>query len=93
MKGTGTGRLGTLDSMTCPPKGGLYEKQQGILQHPNPNVSPGASRLLIVGCGNPAAGDDSAGIEIVRRLSELGGCGCELRAEPLQELSCWRSFP
>jgi hydrogenase maturation protease len=38
-------------------------------------------RLLIVGCGNPAAGDDSAGLEIVRRLSELGGCGCELRAE------------
>jgi hydrogenase maturation protease len=38
-------------------------------------------RLLIVGCGNPAAGDDSAGLEIVRRLGELGGCGCELRAE------------
>ena len=38
-------------------------------------------RLLIVGWGNPAAGDDSAGIEIVRRLSDLGGCGCELRAE------------
>jgi hydrogenase maturation protease len=77
MKGTG----GTLDSMTRPPKGGLHEKQQGVLQHPGPNVSPGASRLLIVGCGNPAAGDDSAGIEIVRRLSDLGGCGCELRAE------------
>jgi hydrogenase maturation protease len=72
---------GTLDSMTCPPKGGLYEKQQRILQHPGPNVSPGASRLLIVGCGNPAAGDDSAGVEILRRLSDLGGCGCELRAE------------
>ncbi len=37
--------------------------------------------LLIVGCGNPAAGDDSVGIETVRRLSDLGGCGCELRAE------------
>ena len=45
------------------------------------NVSASASRLLIVGCGNPAAGDDSAGIKIVRRLSDLGGCGCELRAE------------
>ena len=45
------------------------------------NVSASGSRLLIVGCGNPAAGDDSAGIEIVRRLSDLGGCGCELRAE------------
>jgi hydrogenase maturation protease len=38
-------------------------------------------RLLIVGCGNPDAGDDSAGLEIVRRLSELRDCGCELRAE------------
>jgi hydrogenase maturation protease len=44
------------------------------------NVSATASRLLIVGCGNPDAGDDSAGIEIVRRLSELGDCGCDLRA-------------
>jgi len=43
--------------------------------------SPSGSRLLIVGCGNPAAGDDSAGIEIVRRLTELGDCGCDLRAE------------
>lgn len=25
-------------------------------------------RLLVVGCGNPLAGDDSAGVEIVRRL-------------------------
>jgi len=38
-------------------------------------------RLLIVGCGNPDAGDDSAGIEIVSRLRELGDCGCDLRAE------------
>jgi hydrogenase maturation protease len=45
------------------------------------DVNESSSRLLIVGCGNPAAGDDSAGIEIVRRLSDLGGCGCELRAE------------
>ena len=45
----------------------------------NENANP--SRLLIVGCGNPTAGDDSAGLEIVRRLSELGGCGCDLRAE------------
>jgi hydrogenase maturation protease len=44
-------------------------------------VSASGPRLLIVGCGNPAAGDDSAGIEIVRRLGNLGGCGCELRAE------------
>jgi hydrogenase maturation protease len=45
------------------------------------NVSARGSRLLIVGCGNPVAGDDSAGLEIVRRLSELGDCGCDLRAE------------
>ena len=44
-------------------------------------MSVSASRLLIVGCGNPDAGDDSVGPEIVRRLGELGGCGCELRAE------------
>ena len=45
------------------------------------NVSATGSRLLIVGRGNPAAGDDSAGLEIVHRLSELGDCGCDLRAE------------
>jgi hydrogenase maturation protease len=44
-------------------------------------VSASPSRLLIVGCGNPAAGDDSAGVEIVRRLGELGDFGCDLRAE------------
>jgi hydrogenase maturation protease len=27
------------------------------------------------------AGDDGAGIEIIRRLGELGDCGCDLRAE------------
>jgi hydrogenase maturation protease len=45
------------------------------------NVSANGRRLLIVGCGNPTAGDDGAGIEILRRLSDLGGCGCELRDE------------
>ena len=45
------------------------------------DLSASGNRLLVVGCGNPAAGDDSAGIEIVRRLSDLGGCGCELRGE------------
>jgi len=44
-------------------------------------VSANGRRLVIVGCGNPTAGDDGAGIEIVRRLSELGDCGCDLRAE------------
>lgn len=40
-----------------------------------------AGRLLIVGCGSPDAGDDSAGLEVIRRLREGGDCGCELRAE------------
>jgi len=34
-------------------------------------------RLLVVGCGNPLAGDDSAGVEVVRRLREAGTRGCE----------------
>jgi hydrogenase maturation protease len=45
------------------------------------NSSASGRRLLIVGCGNPAAGDDSTGLEIIRRLGELGDCGCDLRAE------------
>ena len=44
-------------------------------------MSPRTDRLLIVGCGNPEAGDDGAGIEIVRHLKELRDCGCDLRAE------------
>jgi hydrogenase maturation protease len=43
-------------------------------------VKANADRLLIVGCGNPMAGDDGAGFEVVRRLSETGDCGCDLRA-------------
>jgi hydrogenase maturation protease len=56
-------------------------------------VSASASRLLIVGCGNPAAGDDGAGIEIVRRLSELGDCGCDLRAETAPSIDLLDVFP
>jgi len=57
------------------------------------NDSPSACRLMIVGCGNPAAGDDSAGIEIVRRLTELGGCGCDLRAETAPGVGLLDLFP
>jgi hydrogenase maturation protease len=57
------------------------------------NVSVSASRLLIVGSGNPAAGDDSAGLEIVRRLSELGDCGCDLRAETTPSVELLDIFP
>jgi len=49
--------------------------------------------LLIVGCGNRLAGDDSAGIEIVRRLSELGDCGCDLRAETAPGVELLDLFP
>jgi hydrogenase maturation protease len=57
------------------------------------NVSASGNRLLIVGCGNPTAGDDSVGIEIVRRLRELGGCGCDLRAEAGPGIGLLDVFP
>ncbi|MBZ5542863.1 MAG: hydrogenase maturation protease [Acidobacteriia bacterium] len=38
--------------------------------------------MRVVGCGNAWAGDDSAGLEIVRRLEERGGCPCELLERP-----------
>ncbi len=41
-----------------------------------------AVRLLVIGCGNPLAGDDSAGVEILRRLRAREDCECELRAMP-----------
>jgi hydrogenase maturation protease len=48
-----------------------------------PRTGTSASpRLLVVGCGNPFAGDDSVGLEIVRRLRARGGCGCEFRELP-----------
>jgi hydrogenase maturation protease len=57
------------------------------------NLSTRSNRLLIVGCGNPAAGDDSAGIEIVRRLEEQGGCGCDLRAVTAPGVDLLELFP
>lgn len=39
-------------------------------------------RLRVVGCGNPYAGDDSAGLEVVRRLRARGDCACELLEMP-----------
>jgi hydrogenase maturation protease len=38
--------------------------------------------MRVVGCGNTQAGDDSAGLEIVRRLRERGDCTCELLERP-----------
>ena len=57
------------------------------------NDSPSGCRLLIVGCGNADASDDSAGLEMVRRLSELGDCGCDLRAEPAPSVGLLDFFP
>ena len=84
---------GTLDSGTCPPISGLYGKRQRISQHPAPKEAANGNRLLIVGCGNPMAGDDSAGIEIVRRLRDLGDCGCDLRAETAPGVGLLDVFP
>ena len=38
--------------------------------------------MRVVGCGNAWAGDDSAGLEIVRRLRVRGSCECELLERP-----------
>ena len=38
--------------------------------------------LRVVGLGNPNAGDDSVGLEIVNRLRARGDCECELLALP-----------
>ena len=51
------------------------------------------NRLLIVGCGNPDAGDDSAGLEIVRRLRERGDGDCDLRADPAPGVDLLELFP
>lgn len=48
----------------------------------NCRARAGELRLLVIGCGNPMAGDDSAGIEIVRRVEARDGCGCQLRLLP-----------
>lgn len=40
------------------------------------------ARLRVVGCGNPLAGDDSVGLEVVRRLRARGDCECELLEMP-----------
>jgi hydrogenase maturation protease len=38
--------------------------------------------LRVVGCGNPQAGDDSVGLEVVRRLRARGEGACELLEMP-----------
>lgn len=50
-------------------------------------------RLRVVGCGNPYAGDDGAGLEIVRRLREQWDGSCDLLDRPqagLELLDCMR---
>ena len=57
------------------------------------HVGRGSGRLMIIGCGNPDAGDDSVGPEIVRRLRAQGDCGCDLRAEPAPGVDLLDLFP
>jgi hydrogenase maturation protease len=57
------------------------------------SIGPSSGRLLIVGVGNPDAGDDGVGMEIVRRLRERGDCSCDLRAEPAPGVDLLELFP
>lgn len=53
-------------------------------QQPEPRtavVEP-ALRLLVIGCGNPLAGDDSVGVEILRRLRARADGACQFRDLP-----------
>lgn len=49
-------------------------------------------RLLVVGCGNPTAGDDSAGVEIVRRLRAQGLYVAELHSMPFPNVELLELF-
>jgi hydrogenase maturation protease len=53
----------------------LETQDSKLEDRPDPRTSSSADgfdfpRLLVVGCGNPLAGDDSAGVEIVGRLEK-----------------------
>lgn len=45
-------------------------------------VGKGSQRLTVAGCGNPYAGDDSVGPEIIRRLEARDDLKCQLRVLP-----------
>lgn len=45
-------------------------------------VAEPSLRLLVIGCGNPMAGDDSVGVEILRRLRAQADGFCQLRELP-----------
>ncbi len=47
------------------------------------------SSLLVLGCGSPFAGDDAAGLEIIRRLRESAVAGLRLQelTQPLADFS------
>lgn len=93
MRSRGTDQLSSLDKGLPPASPDLYEEQQEASRHHALKDAVKGNHLLIVGCGNPAAGDDSAGIEVVRRLSELGDCGCDLRAETAPGVDLLDIFP
>ncbi len=48
----------------------------------NSAQSANETALLVVGCGNPAAGDDAVGVEIVSRLKDVGHPGCRFVLVP-----------
>jgi hydrogenase maturation protease len=50
-------------------------------------------RLLVVGCGNPLAGDDSAGPEAVSRLEGLKAGDILLHTAPFISLDLFEIFP
>lgn len=52
----------------------------------HPSSAKGLDRLLVIGCGNLTAGDDGAGLEILRRLEALAEPGCALRRLPMSDI-------
>jgi hydrogenase maturation protease len=48
--------------------------------------------LLILGCGNPFAGDDQAGLLFIQRLQARGESSCELRSMPQASVALLETF-
>jgi hydrogenase maturation protease len=56
---------------------------KALSQFEVPTGAPeGGARLRVVGCGNPFAADDGAGLEVIRRLRACGEWECELLEMP-----------
>jgi len=48
--------------------------------------------LLILGCGNPFAGDDQAGLLLIQRLQARGDSSCTLRSMPQAGVALLEAF-